>query len=166
MRKLCRYSTAPRCSSSYYLILPYLRIKCLRLMIMTVNPRFHGRFGNWLCYSSRPSTQTIIHEGYSKLQNITVRYKHTRWCSWLRHCNTSWKVAGWIPDGVTRILHSHKSFRLHYGPAADSASNRKENQEYFLGSKGGRCYCWQTYHLHVPLSWHLGASTSWKPQSL
>ena len=27
----------------------------------------------------------------------------------------------------------------------DSASNRNEHQEYFLGSKGGRC------HLHVPI---------------
>jgi len=31
------------------------------------------------------------------------------------------------------------SFRLHYGPEVDSASNRNEYQEYFLGSKGGRC---------------------------
>jgi len=24
----------------------------------------------------------------------------TRWCIWLRHCATSWKVAGLIPDCV------------------------------------------------------------------
>ena len=29
----------------------------------------------------------------------------TRWCSWLRHCNTSRKVAGSIPDGVIEIFH-------------------------------------------------------------
>ena len=28
-----------------------------------------------------------------------------------------------------------KSFRLHYGPGVDSASNRKEYQEHFLGVK-------------------------------
>ena len=28
-----------------------------------------------------------------------------------------------------------QSFRLHYGPRVDSASNRNENQEYFLGAK-------------------------------
>jgi len=28
---------------------------------------------------------------------------------------------------------------LHYGPGVDSASNRNEYQEYFLGGKGGRC---------------------------
>ena len=32
-----------------------------------------------------------------------------------------------------------KSFPSHYGPGVDSASNRNEYQEYFLGSKGGRC---------------------------
>ena len=28
-----------------------------------------------------------------------------------------------------------KSFRSHYGPGVDSASNRNEYQEYFLGAK-------------------------------
>ena len=32
-----------------------------------------------------------------------------------------------------------KSFRSHYGPGVDSASNRNEYREYFLGGKGGRC---------------------------
>jgi len=32
-----------------------------------------------------------------------------------------------------------QSFRPHYGPWVDSASNTNEYQEYFLGSKGGRC---------------------------
>ena len=31
----------------------------------------------------------------------------TRWRSWLRHCATSRKVAGSIPDGVTGIFHWH-----------------------------------------------------------
>jgi len=30
------------------------------------------------------------------------------------------------------------SFRLHYSPRVDSASNRHEHQECFLGSKDGR----------------------------
>ena len=32
-----------------------------------------------------------------------------------------------------------KSFRSHYGPGVDSACNRNEYQEYFLGGKGGLC---------------------------
>jgi hypothetical protein len=31
------------------------------------------------------------------------------------------------------------SFRPHYGPGVDSASNKNKYQEYFLGEKGGRC---------------------------
>jgi len=31
----------------------------------------------------------------------------TWWVSWLRHCATSWKVAGSIPAGVIGILHWH-----------------------------------------------------------
>ena len=31
------------------------------------------------------------------------------------------------------------SFRPHYDPGVDSASNRNEYQEYFMGGKGGRC---------------------------
>ena len=32
-----------------------------------------------------------------------------------------------------------QSFWPHCGPGVDSASNRNEYQEYFLGGKGGRC---------------------------
>jgi len=53
-------------------------------------------------------------------------------------CFTSRKVAGSIPDGVSGIFH-WQSFWSHYGPEVDSASNRNEYQEYFLGGKGGRC---------------------------
>jgi hypothetical protein len=41
-----------------------------------------------------------------------------------------YRVAGSIPD-----FHWNFSFRLHYGPEVDSASNRNEYQEYFLGAK-------------------------------
>jgi hypothetical protein len=41
---------------------------------------------------------------------------------WLRYCATSRKVGGSIRDGVI-------------GPMADSASNRNEYQEYFVGVK-------------------------------
>ena len=30
-------------------------------------------------------------------------------------------------------------FPPHYGPGVDSASNRSEYQEYFLGGEGGQC---------------------------
>ena len=48
---------------------------------------------------------------------------------------TNRKVAGSIPAGVSGFFIDIKSFRSHYGPGVDSASNRNEYQEYFLGLK-------------------------------
>ena len=39
------------------------------------------------------------------------------------------------PGGVIGIFIDIKSFRSHYGPGVDSASNRNEYQEYLLGVK-------------------------------
>ena len=52
---------------------------------------------------------------------------------WLRCCATNRKVAGSIPADVSGFFIDIKSFRSHYGPGVDSASNRNEYQEYFLG---------------------------------
>ena len=55
------------------------------------------------------------------------------------------------------------SFRSHYGPEVDSASNRNEYQLYFLGVKVAGASGWQPYHYPVPLPWNLGTLTSWNP---
>jgi len=53
-----------------------------------------------------------------------LRYKlegcgfDSRWCHWNFSLTSIWP---------------------HYGPGVDSASNRNEYQEYFLGGNGGRC---------------------------
>ena len=40
-----------------------------------------------------------------------------------------------FPVGVSGFFTGIKSVRSHYGPGVDSASNRSEYQEYFLGVK-------------------------------
>ena len=70
--------------------------------------------------------------------NIHVLYGSvvgTSVAQWLRCCATNRKVAGSIPDGVSGYFIDIKSFRSHYGPGIDSASNRNEYQEYSLGVK-------------------------------
>jgi hypothetical protein len=57
---------------------------------------------------------------------------------WLMCCATNRQVAGSIPAGVSGFFVDINSFRSHYGPGVDPASNRNEYQEYFLGGKGGR----------------------------
>ena len=47
----------------------------------------------------------------------------TRWRSWLRHCVTSWKVAGSIADAVIGIFHRINPPGRTY---VDSAPNRNE----------------------------------------
>ena len=41
-------------------------------------------------------------------------------------CATHRKVAGSIPAGVSGFFFDMKSFRSHYGPGVDSASDRNE----------------------------------------
>jgi len=53
----------------------------------------------------------------------------------LRCCTTNRKVTGSIPTVVSGFFIDIKSFRSHYGPGVDSASNRNEYQEYFLRVK-------------------------------
>jgi len=55
-------------------------------------------------------------------------YWGTAVAQWLRCCATNRKVAG-----VSGFLIDIKHFRSHYGPGVDSASNRNEYQEYYLG---------------------------------
>ena len=50
-------------------------------------------------------------------------------------CATNRRVAGSIPAGVSGFFIDIESFRSHYGPGVDSASNRNEYQEHFLGVK-------------------------------
>jgi hypothetical protein len=51
---------------------------------------------------------------------------------WLKHCAKNRKVAGSNPDGVIGTFHSPDSF----DPTLfDSACNKNEYQEYFLGVK-------------------------------
>jgi hypothetical protein len=54
---------------------------------------------------------------------------------WLKHCATNWKVAGSIPDGIAGIFNRHNPSGRTMALGVDSASNRSEYQEYFLGVK-------------------------------
>ena len=71
-----------------------------------------------------------------KVKYIAVyNYVGTAVAQCLRCCATNRKVAGSIPAGVSGFFIDIKSLRSHYGPGVDSASNRNEYQEHFLGVK-------------------------------
>jgi len=54
---------------------------------------------------------------------------------WLRRCATNRKVAGSIQAGIIGFFIDIKSYPSHYGLGVDSASDRNEYQEHFLGVK-------------------------------
>ena len=64
-------------------------------------------------------------------QNIRayVDQAGTAVAQWLRCYATNRKVAGSIPADVNGLFINIKSFRSHYGPGVESASNRNEYQE-------------------------------------
>jgi hypothetical protein len=84
----------------------------------------------------------VVHLVEAVLYKLEGRGFNSRWCKW-------------------NFLLS-LSFRLHYGPGVDSASNRHEYQEYFLGGKGSQCLGLST----LSPSCANCLETSWNPQSL
>ena len=70
-----------------------------------------------------------------ELYRLLHIYRGTAVAQRLRWCATNRKVAGSVPAGVSGNFIDIKSFRSHYGPGVDSASNRNEYQEHFLGVK-------------------------------
>jgi len=71
------------------------------------------------------SANVSFYTNNSKMPNFEFWHCCRKWAMcWLRHCATSRKVTGSIPDGVIRSFHWRKCFRSQYGPGVDSASTR------------------------------------------
>jgi hypothetical protein len=90
----------------------------------------------------------------------------TWWRSWLRHCDTSRKVAGSIPDGVIGIFHWHnpsvRTMALWLTQPLTEMSIRSISFGYRRPVR--RADNLTTFKCQ--LSWNLGASNSWNPQGL
>jgi len=111
------------------------------------------RFAHAFCHFvwiSNIFVVTLMMEGHAVAQLFeALRYNSeghgfdSRWCHW----NYSLTYSFWS----------------HYGHEVDSASNRNEYQEYFLGGKGGRYLGLTTYHLHEPTGLKCGSLNILKP---
>jgi hypothetical protein len=87
----------------------------------------------------------------------------TQWCSWLRHCITSQKVAGSIPNGVIDIIPSGRTLALGSRQPLTEMSTRNISWE----GKGGWCVRLRTLPpLCADCLEILGASTSQSPKGL
>jgi hypothetical protein len=76
----------------------------------------------------------------------TALWQGTRWRSWLKHCATSWKVAGSIVDGVIRIFPSGCTI----APGLTHCLAEMTTRNISWG-KDGRCVGLKPYHLYVPI---------------
>ena len=61
------------------------------------------------------------------------------WGSWLRHCATSRKVEGSIPDGSTGIFRWHNPSGRTVALGSTQPLREMSTRNIFLGGKGGRC---------------------------
>jgi hypothetical protein len=108
-------------------------------------PYMNKTYGPQLLFETVKNTKYILYHMISKNSSNKrqtqpfVHYSACLWgtavAQWLRYCSTNRKVAGSIPDGVIGIFHWHNPSDHNYGPGIDSASNRNEYQEHFLGVK-------------------------------
>ena len=152
------------------------------ILILFSSPRVG--FANGLSPSQFPSKQHVFYpspqEGPCSDPN-TSHLLVTRiiYCTNINREHAAGGAVGWctaLQTGRSRvrfplvsleIFIDIKSFRSHYGPGVDSASNRNEYQEYFLGGKAGRCVeADKLTTFMCQFSWNLGASTYWKTEGL
>jgi hypothetical protein len=97
----------------------------------------------------------------------TVFCGGTRWRILLRHCSTSSKVVGSIPDGVIGIFHWHNPSGRAMAPCSTEPVTEMSTRNISWGNKDDRCLGLIT----LPPSRAdcleiLGASTSWRSQVL
>jgi len=88
----------------------------------------------------------------------------TRWRSCLRHCATSQKVAGSIPDGVGIFWHNPSSRTMALELTRPLTDISTTNISWGWRQEVHRSDNLTTFMCR--LSWNLGASTSWNPQGL
>ena len=85
-------STATRC-----------RNQELRKRFSINSHEIHYKFSYFLCRVTHSYDTRVIHQSEGRYRS----WRGMRWRSWLRHCPTSRKVAGSVPDGVIGIFHWH-----------------------------------------------------------
>ena len=97
--------------------------------------KFHLHFWHDSCFAKELGINTRSFNGTQFMTCTDLIWGGTTVAQWLRCCATNQKVTGSIPAGVSGFFIDIKSFRSHNDLGVDSASNRNEYEEYFLGVK-------------------------------
>ena len=83
------------------------------------------------------------------LRNIITPFFTTR--SWSRHCATSRKVAGSIPDGVVGIFHWHNPSGRTVALGLTQPLTEMSTRNISWGIKAAGALGWQLYYIHVTI---------------
>ena len=109
--------------------------------------------------------RTILVHHQEQLYKLYIAFgRGTRRRSWLRHCATSRKVAGSIPDCVTGIFHWHNPSGSTMALGSTQPLTEMSTRNTSCGVKAAGADNRTTFMCR--LSWNLGASTSLNPQGL
>ena len=76
---------------------------------------------------------------FTDFLNIKTLCGGPQWRSWLRHCTTSQKVAGSIPDGVIGIFHWHNPSGHIMALGSTQPLTELSTGNISWGVKSGRC---------------------------
>ena len=122
-------------------------------------------FDGNVCFLVKISSDGLF--SYVTLRYVLYCERGTRWRSWVRHCATSRKVAGSIPDDVIGMFRWHNAFGGTVALGLTQSLTEMSTSNISWGGKGGRCVRLTNLTTFMRrLSWNLGASTSWNPQGL
>ena len=120
-----------------------------------------------LCWYPRAQSESLRNP--LQLRQLFFSYheiRGTRWHSWLRHCATSRKVAGSIPDGVIGIFHWHNPSGCTMALGSTQLLTEINTRNISWGQRRPMHRADKLTTFTCQLSWNLGASTSWHPQGL
>ena len=88
-------------------------------------------------------------------------YRNQR--SWSRHCATSQKVAGSIPDGVIAIFHWRNPSGRNMALGSTQSLTEMSTRNISWGVKADGAWRWQSYPLHVPIVLKSGSLNHLEP---
>jgi hypothetical protein len=102
-----------------------------------------------LCLLHDPRISNYPNNIKWKIQRSSSFLRGTRWRSWLRHCATSRKVAGAIPDGVIGIFHWHNPSGRTMALGLTQPLIEMSTRNILWWVKAADASGWP-YHLHLP----------------
>ena len=101
--------------------------------ILWNTPKGQREFRNAECLPLSTLNTALCSFTKEILHDLSIHSGGKWWRSKSRHCTTSRKVAGSIPDGVILEYFINIILPTTLWPRVDSACNRNDYQEYLLG---------------------------------